>query len=528
MKAAILLLTLMLTACLPAGPQTTPTAVPTPIVPEKPIYTVQRGTVLRVAEFQARVSPVLREDLFFSTDGIVRHVAVTRGQHVAAGQVLAWLEEPMRFQAETAAASLRAAQARQAMDGLVRLAPLRAAEARLALLEAEEAAAEALAQLERAQRDLRSLAAPDLGWHQQQVAEREHALLTAQQNAEMTSLGGAAQALRHAQEDLQLKTNQLNDVQAALQECPGCNTVYAAATGRFIAPADALRQYEAAVDALRVAEIQYEQASGSSQRAVERAQSDLEAAMANLSAAQHAPHAARLAQRQAAVAAAGAQVAVAEARRDEARYRWEILQLGPDPYELELAEAALADAEIRLAMAQASLAANELRAPFAGEVIAVNISAGSPATAFRVAISIADASELELTFVPGAEELAYISVGQPALVRLGGQARAGVVGQLPLDAGGRLNMADPTVRVTLDYSHDLVMGQAAAVVIELERREGVLWLPPAAVRSFQGQDFVMVQDGDLQRRVDVLLGLRTPERVEVIQGVSEGQRVLAP
>ncbi len=66
----------------------------------------------------------------------------------------------------------------------------------------------------------------------------------------------------------------------------------------------------------------------------------------------------------------------------------------------------------------------------------------------------------------------------------------------------------------------------ATVVIFLEQRDDVLWLPPTAVRSFQGRDFVVVQDGDLQRRVDVRIGLESEDRVELLEGAELGQVVV--
>ena len=67
-----------------------------------------------------------------------------------------------------------------------------------------------------------------------------------------------------------------------------------------------------------------------------------------------------------------------------------------------------------------------------------------------------------------------------------------------------------------------------AVQVVLESHPNTLWLPPQAVRKFQGNTFVVVQDGSAQRRVDVKLGLSTDEQVEILQGLSEGQVVVAP
>jgi multidrug efflux pump subunit AcrA (membrane-fusion protein) len=70
----------------------TPTPVPTPIVPEKPRYVVERGTVVHRVEFLGRVAPVKEEELFFQTNGFIESVLVEKGDTVSEGDVLAELE----------------------------------------------------------------------------------------------------------------------------------------------------------------------------------------------------------------------------------------------------------------------------------------------------------------------------------------------------------------------------------------------------------------------------------------------------
>jgi len=56
----------------------------------------------------------------------------------------------------------------------------------------------------------------------------------------------------------------------------------------------------------------------------------------------------------------------------------------------------------------------------------------------------------------------------------------------------------------------------------------VLWLPPQAIREFGGRKFVVLQEGDVQRRVDVKVGVVSDDRVEIITGLNEGQVVVSP
>jgi hypothetical protein len=66
------------------------------------------------------------------------------------------------------------------------------------------------------------------------------------------------------------------------------------------------------------------------------------------------------------------------------------------------------------------------------------------------------------------------------------------------------------------------------VTAEVERAQAVLWLPPQAIRNFSGRLFAVVQDGDVQRRVDVRIGVEAADRVEILEGIEEGQVVVGP
>ena len=53
-------------------------------------------------------------------------------------------------------------------------------------------------------------------------------------------------------------------------------------------------------------------------------------------------------------------------------------------------------------------------------------------------------------------------------------------------------------------------------------------MPPQAIRNFNGRRFAVVQDGDVQRRVDVKIGIQAEDRVEIEEGLQAGQTVVGP
>ena len=87
-----------------------------------------------------------------------------------------------------------------------------------------------------------------------------------------------------------------------------------------------------------------------------------------------------------------AEVALAQAREADAERGWEDLKDGPDPDDVALAEARLANAEAQLAAAEAALTNVELRAPFAGTVAGVMTKVGETAAPGQPAVVLANFS----------------------------------------------------------------------------------------------------------------------------------------
>jgi len=86
---------------------------------------------------------------------------------------------------------------------------------------------------------------------------------------------------------------------------------------------------------------------------------------------------------------------------------------------------------------------------------------------------------------------------------------------------------DTATHIAITGDVTLTVGELATVSIILQQKENVLWLPPAAIRTYQGRNFCVVQNADgTQKRVDVLLGITTDERVEIVSGLGQGQTIV--
>ena len=436
----------LLAGCTPGVtpvPPPTPTFWPTAVIPEKPTYTVERGTVVDSLTFTGRMAPVQEEELYFRADGRVLEVYVERGDAVQASDLLAELD----------------------VDALYR-------------------------QLARAALDLES-ARTELVSAESELA---YTLARARVNLEME--------------------------QVAL---------------------DKLESYDGRVD-LAVVQAELEQAT----IALQNAQADYDAVshMANITMRPEAE-----ALQQATLAHARAKAAYDQAVRQGSQRAFDIqsqqkrvalaqleverLAAGVDPR----LEQAVAKAELELGDLQAQITDTLILAPFDGEIAAVSTAAGRAVTGFEPVIVLADPTELEATAELSADEMRKLSEGQPATVvpiEYPGQELPGTIRSLPYPYGSGgsatgLDEEDQATRLTVDlHGVEVEPGDLVRVTVVLEQKEDVLWLPPAAIRTFEGRKFVVVQEGAGQRQVDVTLGIESEERVEIETGLEEDQVVIGP
>lgn len=192
---------------------------------------------------------------------------------------------------------------------------------------------------------------------------------------------------------------------------------------------------------------------------------------------------------------------------------------------------AVEQAKLDVKKIEDKIAAASIVAPFDGEVLALNIRAGNSVEAFKTAIVVGDPAEMEISAELDASDVAELSVGMPARIRLRNrpdQDFGGLVRLLPfIGSSDSTGVTDRAVHVALQAAQvPLELGELATVLITLEKKDNALWLPPAAIRTFQGRDFVVIQDDAVQRRVDVKLGIEGEDRVEVLEGVEEGHVVV--
>jgi RND family efflux transporter MFP subunit len=215
-------------------------------------------------------------------------------------------------------------------------------------------------------------------------------------------------------------------------------------------------------------------------------------------------------------------------------------------YEVELAQIALEEQQLKASKSETSIQDAQIIAPFDGKLLTSTLQAGEQVKAFEAVAVVADDTQLEVGAKLISTQMELLSEGMPCSVEFSSRTSEpmpGVIRQLPYPYGsageksendaisGSLASSDSNTRVTvtLPAGTTLKMSDILAVTVILDSKQGVLWLPPSAIRSFEGRNFVVVQGKDTApRRVDIKVGLSNADMVEIVEGLEEGDVVVAP
>jgi HlyD family secretion protein len=515
----------------------TPTPIPTPIVPEKPTYVVQRGKVTKQVEFTGRISAVEETELYFKTGGYVKRVLVERGDQVQAGDLLAELEidDLLRQMAQAEvtlnSAQLRLNEAEEALERQIAQAELDLVAAQARLTEAEEANADAIAEAESA------LQTAQINLDEAEKANAQQ-LAEAQRTLEAAQIGLAQ--LQEESDPIDIELLRLS-LDRAKNDLWNTQLERDAVRSKSGTPQYVKTQMDIAVGnaeiAVREAELRYQQAlePAASEDDIRLQQIGVEAAEAALAELQAGVSPllsieVQRTQRQLDQLKEGVDpLLTIEVQRVEQQLDW--LREGVDPVLVNEVN----QAELALERLQAQVADAQIVAAMDGQILTLSVYAGRPAEAFKPVIVVADPSAIEVSADLSSTQLQDMMEGQEAIVVLSaypGQTWHGIVRRLPYPYGsgggtGGLEDADTSTRISMEGDlSDLELGDLARVTIVLEEKDDVLWLPPEAIRTFQGREFVIVQDVDRQRRVDVEIGIEGEDRVEILEGLEEGQLVV--
>jgi multidrug efflux pump subunit AcrA (membrane-fusion protein) len=180
---------------------------------------------------------------------------------------------------------------------------------------------------------------------------------------------------------------------------------------------------------------------------------------------------------------------------------------------------------------QADIDRSQLIAPMDGILTSFPIEAGDVMIAYDFAGVVADTSTVQVLASLTITQLEELSEGMTVMMQqtnLPDDVFYGTITQLPEPYGTGTSEDAYIAFDTQPTADSLRLGDRVTLTVTIEERQGVLWLPPSAIRQFSGRNFVVIQNDSVQQRVDVRLGLEGNDRVEILEGLEEAQTVIGP
>jgi multidrug efflux pump subunit AcrA (membrane-fusion protein) len=492
-KALLLFcIAVFLTSC---GPDDTVRVITTPATtfgPTGSTFVVQRGKVVKTLEFDGRISPVEDVPLYFKSAGFVKEIYVRQGDQIKEGDLLAELEtELLENQIAQAEVALNSAQALLSEAERSLEHEIAVAELNLAMVQAE------FSQTERAHTRTITQTQLSLVLAQEQLA-RTRAL----QTNYTTGITSARVALEQAQDAVRRAETEYQEALDRPWELQEVRDGYATALQ--------LAQWN-----LEVAQAEYDQAVANQQVywhdleiqriAVQLAEVELEQLEDGLDPA-------------------------LSIQVQQAQLALDILREGVDPALVNDVD----QAQLALEGLQNQLANARIVAPVEGEVLSISIQPARAVEPFRTIMVIGDPEHLQVEADLTSDQMKELTEGQKASIVLTADPTrtwSGAVLRLPYPFGSVGTTEDEAgagelVAVSLEGDvSNARPGDLVQVTVILEEKEDVLWLPPAAIRTYQGLAFVVLQDAG---RLDVEVGVEGRDRVEIRSGLREGQVVVVP
>jgi macrolide-specific efflux system membrane fusion protein len=196
--------------------------------------------------------------------------------------------------------------------------------------------------------------------------------------------------------------------------------------------------------------------------------------------------------------------------------------------EVERVRASLAESKILLGY-------TVIKAPISGTIASVSTNRGETIAASLSAptfVTIVDLDRLEAQSYVDETDIGKVHVGQRVTFRVDsfpGHELTGVVSAIYPKAQLVNNVVNYVVIIDILDRQGLLIRPEMTVHVDfiLEQKENALSIPRNALLRESGRDFVIVKAVDQWLERPVKIGMQTPQRIEIVSGLKEGETIVA-
>jgi multidrug efflux pump subunit AcrA (membrane-fusion protein) len=220
-----------------------------------------------------------------------------------------------------------------------------------------------------------------------------------------------------------------------------------------------------------------------------------------------------------------------------AREKLKMVQQDTNPY----TEQVVKRNELSVQRLETLLSERQVVAPYDGVVLNVSVRPGQSIEAYADAFDVGDPNDLVVRAQFDYDLRDKMVKSTEAFLYMDSEATEGWPVEFLPNFLPITQTENPTTSIlpSMDYFYfdipentptdELAVGRSVFLTVILGRKDDALLLPPAAIREYKGLYFVIVQDGDIRRRVEISeIGLKSTDRWEIIADLQEGEQVVGP
>lgn len=213
------------------------------------------------------------------------------------------------------------------------------------------------------------------------------------------------------------------------------------------------------------------------------------------------------------------------AKRTSSRQKELLAQSVASQADAELAQGEEDALRAEILRLDVEISKSTIRAPFDGVLGLRQVSEGAWVTPETPLITLQDTSELKVDFKVPERHASTITVGSEFTLRIDGAA-AEIAGKvIATEPSVDLASRSLSVRGLISESEEVMSGAFAKIEIAVID-EATIMVPAIAVMpSVKGRSVFVVRDGKA-KEVPVEVGVRTPDEVQILAGLEEGDLII--
>ncbi len=196
--------------------------------------------------------------------------------------------------------------------------------------------------------------------------------------------------------------------------------------------------------------------------------------------------------------------------------------------------------QLAVARLEGLLAERQITAPYDGLIMKSSARAGQQIDAYDNAFVIGDPTTLVIRAAYDVEASQHLNQDSEVKLLLKSEDKDGpLVKYLPgfkLQRGSTDTNEQSQLGEYLYFSvppemqnNQVTLSESVFLMAVLGKKDDALLIPPAAIREYKGLKFVIVQEGDKRRRVEINeVGLQAADKWEITADLKPGDQILGP